>query len=182
MTNLATNLAVCGLHRLGQPLNSRLTRLGATYVKTCKSSAEYKMYVIPGKVWLLEDESNSSYLQIWYGDHISWHLSYCYQYPLQEGKPAKPGMLLVTGKSGEAIEIEIWSIEVCLHNLPSQNYIENQDSALSCWPMAMIMLRFILASICTWLHYCCRLQYVGHVGIVNRTGKKSAILPSRWRS
>ena len=47
MAGLTTELAVCGLHRLGQPLNNQLKDLGAVYVKTCWSSPEYRMYVLP---------------------------------------------------------------------------------------------------------------------------------------
>lgn len=35
-------LAVCGLHLRGQPLNSQLTDLQAVFVRDCKSAAEYK--------------------------------------------------------------------------------------------------------------------------------------------
>lgn len=35
-------LAVCGLHLTGLPLNWQLTDLGATLVKSCKSASEYR--------------------------------------------------------------------------------------------------------------------------------------------
>jgi hypothetical protein len=35
-------LAVCGLHLRGQPLNSQLTNLSSTFVKACYSAPTYK--------------------------------------------------------------------------------------------------------------------------------------------
>jgi hypothetical protein len=42
MSGRKFQLAVCGLHLTGLPLNWQLTDLGATLVKACKSAAEYR--------------------------------------------------------------------------------------------------------------------------------------------
>ena len=42
----ALNLAVCGLHLRGQPLNQQLTSLGASFVRACRSSPDYKFFAI----------------------------------------------------------------------------------------------------------------------------------------
>ena len=42
----ALNLAVCGLHLRGQPLNQQLTSLGASFVRACQSSPDYKLFAI----------------------------------------------------------------------------------------------------------------------------------------
>lgn len=41
-------LAVCGLHLSGQPLNWQLTEVNGTCVRSCKSSSDYKLYAIEG--------------------------------------------------------------------------------------------------------------------------------------
>ena len=40
-------LVVCGVHLTGLPLNSCLTQLGAKFVKSDKTSKEYKSYALP---------------------------------------------------------------------------------------------------------------------------------------
>lgn len=42
----ALNLAVCGLHLRGQPLHQQLTSLGASFVRACRSSPDYKLFAI----------------------------------------------------------------------------------------------------------------------------------------
>lgn len=77
MSNESMHIAVAGLHLTGQPLNHQLVSLGATLVKTCRTSASYAMY-------LIEDE-----------------------------KGKKPGLVrLPDGKTGNAYEIEIWSLPI----------------------------------------------------------------------
>ena len=39
-------LAVCGLHLRGQPLNHQVVELGGEFVRACRSSAHYRMYAI----------------------------------------------------------------------------------------------------------------------------------------
>lgn len=41
-------LAVCGLHLSGQPLNWQLTEVNGTCLRKCKSSPDYKLYSIEG--------------------------------------------------------------------------------------------------------------------------------------
>ena len=42
-----TDIAVCGAHLEGQPLNWQLTERGATLVKKCKSADNYRLYALP---------------------------------------------------------------------------------------------------------------------------------------
>jgi allophanate hydrolase len=41
-------VAVCGAHLSGLPLNGQLTSLGATLVKSCRTSEHYRFYALPG--------------------------------------------------------------------------------------------------------------------------------------
>jgi allophanate hydrolase len=41
-------VAVCGAHLSGLPLNPQLTSRGAKLVRTVNSSADYKLYALPG--------------------------------------------------------------------------------------------------------------------------------------
>jgi hypothetical protein len=41
-------VAVCGAHMQGLPLNSQLTQLGATLVKATRTSANYKLFKLNG--------------------------------------------------------------------------------------------------------------------------------------
>ena len=50
------NLAVCGLHLRGQVLNHQLTDLGATFVRAIRSSSHYKLYALPAKVSVVEQQ------------------------------------------------------------------------------------------------------------------------------
>jgi allophanate hydrolase len=43
-------VAVVGAHLSGQPLNHQLTDLGARLVRTCRTSAYYRLYALPGTV------------------------------------------------------------------------------------------------------------------------------------
>lgn len=43
-----TRVAVCGAHLSGLPLNSQLTRLGATVVKATKTASQYRLFALPG--------------------------------------------------------------------------------------------------------------------------------------
>lgn len=47
---MLTELAVCGLHLRGQPLNHQLTDLGASFVRTSRSSPHYRLFALPAKV------------------------------------------------------------------------------------------------------------------------------------
>jgi allophanate hydrolase len=43
-----SRVAVCGAHLSGLPLNSQLTRLGATLVKATKTAPQYRLFALPG--------------------------------------------------------------------------------------------------------------------------------------
>ncbi|KAL4858303.1 Allophanate hydrolase [Chlorella vulgaris] len=66
-------LAVCGLHLRGQPLNAQLTDLQAVFVRDCKSAAEYKLYAFtddngktkPGMVTVVDGSGSAVYLEVW---------------------------------------------------------------------------------------------------------------------
>jgi len=74
-------LAVVGAHMSGLPLNHELTRLGARYLYTTKTTPTYRLYRLPGgppfRPGLLSDESGSAIaLEVWamptnrFGDFI----------------------------------------------------------------------------------------------------------------
>jgi allophanate hydrolase len=46
----SVQVAVVGAHLRGQPLNWQLTERGARLVKTCRTSAEYRLFALPGTV------------------------------------------------------------------------------------------------------------------------------------
>ena len=46
--NNLIQVAVCGAHMQGLPLNSQLTSLGATFVKATTTSANYKLFKLNG--------------------------------------------------------------------------------------------------------------------------------------
>ncbi len=66
-------IAVAGLHLSGQPLNHQLISLGSRLKGNCKTSAEYKMYLVkdargekPGLIRLTTGKTGSSFeLEIW---------------------------------------------------------------------------------------------------------------------
>ncbi|KAI7838880.1 hypothetical protein COHA_007346 [Chlorella ohadii] len=68
-------IAVCGLHLTGQPLNSQLTALKSTLVRTCQSAPEYRLYAFtdasgktkPGMVALPPGSSGGAavHLEVW---------------------------------------------------------------------------------------------------------------------
>jgi allophanate hydrolase len=66
-------IAVAGLHLSGFPLNHQLTSLGSRLKRSCKTSAEYKLYLIkdvrgekPGLIRLLNERSGSAFeIEIW---------------------------------------------------------------------------------------------------------------------
>ena len=65
-------IAVVGLHLSGQPLNHQLTTLDSRLKRSCKTSAEYKMYVLkdakgekPGLIRLKTDGGVMFKLEIW---------------------------------------------------------------------------------------------------------------------
>lgn len=65
-------IAVAGLHLSGQPLNHQLTALGSRLKRSCKTSAEYKMYLVkdakgekPGLIRLKTDKGFKFKLEIW---------------------------------------------------------------------------------------------------------------------
>ncbi len=43
-------LAVVGAHLSGQPLNHQLVHLNARWVRTCRTSAEYRLFALPGTI------------------------------------------------------------------------------------------------------------------------------------
>lgn len=69
-TDAKTQVAVCGLHMKGFALNSQLTDLGATYVRTTNSAPCYKMYALatfpekPGMV-RVDHDGTSLEVEIW---------------------------------------------------------------------------------------------------------------------
>ena len=48
MTNDLIQVAVCGAHMAGLPLNSQLTNLGAEFVKATTTSANYQLFKLNG--------------------------------------------------------------------------------------------------------------------------------------
>jgi allophanate hydrolase len=53
------SLAVVGAHLTGEPLNHELTSRGATFVRACRTAAEYRLYAlantVPAKPGLMRD-------------------------------------------------------------------------------------------------------------------------------
>lgn len=69
-----TQVAVCGLHMNGFPLNNQLTDLGATYVKTTYTAPVYKLYALPTfpeKPGMVKVEKSGTSLEV-----EIWSLSY----------------------------------------------------------------------------------------------------------
>lgn len=69
-----TQVAVCGLHMKGFPLNTQLTDLNAAYVKTVHSAPCYKMYTlptIPEKPGMVKVASDGTSLEV-----EIWELTY----------------------------------------------------------------------------------------------------------
>ncbi len=69
-----TMLAVCGLHMRGFALNSQLTDLGATYVKTTRSAPIYKLFALsttPAKPGMVQVPSGGNEIEV-----EIWTLSY----------------------------------------------------------------------------------------------------------
>jgi allophanate hydrolase len=64
-------IAVCGAHMSGLPLNHQLTELNATFVKATKTAKGYRLYDIPGKIparpgMVREQKSESALeLEVW---------------------------------------------------------------------------------------------------------------------
>jgi hypothetical protein len=71
MTNNMIEVAVCGAHMAGLPLNAQLTNLRATFVKSTSTSANYKLFKLngfnPPRPGLLRVTENGSAiaLEIW---------------------------------------------------------------------------------------------------------------------
>lgn len=64
-------VAVCGAHMMGLPLNSQLTNLGASFVEATTTSTDYKLYKLngftparPGLIRVLSDGTAIA-LEIW---------------------------------------------------------------------------------------------------------------------
>ncbi|MGN0164714.1 MAG: hypothetical protein ACI39R_00885 [Lachnospiraceae bacterium] len=69
-----TQIAVCGLHMSGFPLNTQLTDLGASYVKTAHTAPVYKLFVLPTfpeKPGMVKVEKDGTSLEV-----EIWSLSY----------------------------------------------------------------------------------------------------------
>lgn len=70
-TSETIDVAVCGAHMLGLPLNSQLTDLGAQFLRKAQTSADYKFYALsggpPARPGLVktEDGGASIALEIW---------------------------------------------------------------------------------------------------------------------
>lgn len=71
MTSNMIEVAVCGAHMAGLPLNSQLTNLGGSFVKATSTSADYKLFKLsafnPPRPGLLRVTENGSAiaLEIW---------------------------------------------------------------------------------------------------------------------
>ena len=61
-------LAVVGVHLSGQPLNKQLTELSASLVRSCKTSADYRLYALantePPKPGLARVSSGGNAIEI----------------------------------------------------------------------------------------------------------------------
>lgn len=66
-------LAVCGLHLRGQPLNWQLTDLQSKFVRECKSAPEYRLIAFtdaagktkPGMVTVTDGSGAAVHLEVW---------------------------------------------------------------------------------------------------------------------
>jgi len=69
--NKFINLAVCGAHMSGLPLNHQLTQLGATLIKVTSTTKGYRLFDVPEKTpprpgMLKDSKSESSIeLEVW---------------------------------------------------------------------------------------------------------------------
>ena len=130
-------IAVCGLHLTGQPLNSQLTALKSTLVRTCQSAPEYRcaglLLAVPWlpppwcrfrhcrrpadceRVWLPRQNHAGVTEQPWPSFTRRCRL---YAFTDANGK-TKPGMVaLPPGSSGgAAVHLEVW--EMPLENFGS---------------------------------------------------------------
>ncbi len=65
------DIAVCGAHMSGLPLNHQLTELGAAFVKATKTAKGYRLYNVPEKVpprpgMVRDSESDAALeLEVW---------------------------------------------------------------------------------------------------------------------
>ncbi len=65
------DIAVCGAHMRGLPLNHQLTELGAAFVKATKTAKGYRLYNVPEKVpprpgMVRDSESDTALeLEVW---------------------------------------------------------------------------------------------------------------------
>jgi hypothetical protein len=61
-------IAVCGAHMSGLPLNHQLTELNASFVKATKTAKGYRLYDIPGKIparpGMVREQSSESTLEL----------------------------------------------------------------------------------------------------------------------
>jgi allophanate hydrolase len=61
-------IAVCGAHMSGLPLNHQLTELKATFVKATKTAKGYRLYDIPGKIparpGMVREQNSESALEL----------------------------------------------------------------------------------------------------------------------
>ncbi len=62
------DIAVCGAHMRGLPLNHQLTELGAAFVKATKTAKGYRLYNVPEKVpprpGMVRDRSSEAALEL----------------------------------------------------------------------------------------------------------------------
>lgn len=62
------NIAVCGAHMRGLPLNHQLTQLSATFIKATKTDKAYRLYEVPYKVpprpGMVRDSDNGTSLEL----------------------------------------------------------------------------------------------------------------------
>ncbi len=68
MENKTIDIAVCGAHMTGLPLNYQLTELDATFVKATKTDKIYRLYEVPEKIpprpGMIRDTQNGSSLEL----------------------------------------------------------------------------------------------------------------------
>lgn len=68
MENKTIDIAVCGAHMSGLPLNYQLTELDATFIKATKTASIYRLYEVPEKVpprpGMIRDTKNGTSLEL----------------------------------------------------------------------------------------------------------------------
>lgn len=82
-------LAVCGLHLEGQPLNHQLTNLGAKFVRSCRTSPNYKLYALHNPVLFPADSA------------LGFSAT---------SKGIKPALIYSSSGDGDFVQVEVWDL------------------------------------------------------------------------